>query len=188
MTTSIRNSAAPKKNQHKAKPHSLKLTVQFASLNSKSHRTLLKKVNLNTWIKQALFENATITIRFVDEAESQNLNKLYRQRDYATNVLTFCYQNNDDEMNLTALLPDVHNSPLKSTFSSIESDIVVCCSVIEKEANEQNKSLEAHYAHMIIHATLHAQGYRHDTQAERKQMEALEIKFLSILGFANPYI
>jgi len=111
-------------------------------------------------------KNAEITIRIVDNDESQNLNNIYRKKKYPTNVLSFLV---DDEVHLIG-------------------DIVLCAPVIEKEALEQSKKLEAHYAHLIIHGALHLYGYDHENKKDADIMEAKEIKILTGLGYKNPYL
>jgi len=113
----------------------------------------------------ALERNADVTFRFVDGREGRALNRRYRDRDYATNVLTFVY---DDGVSLTG-------------------DIVLCAPVIAKEARQQRKTLRAHYAHLVIHGMLHLQGYDHERDGDAARMEAREIALLRDLGFANPY-
>jgi probable rRNA maturation factor len=113
----------------------------------------------------ALERNADVTFRFVDGREGRALNRRYRGRDYATNVLTFVY---DDAVSLTG-------------------DIVLCAPVIAREAREQRKTLRAHYAHLVIHGMLHLQGYDHERDGDAARMEAREIALLRDLGFENPY-
>ena len=122
--------------------------------------TLFKK-----WARKALRVNAEITLRIVDEAEGRALNKEYRGKDYATNVLTF------------PLLEE----PL------IMADILICAPVVAKEAKEQGKTLEAHFAHLMVHGVLHAHGYDHEVPAQAELMESIEIQTLTNLGYANPY-
>ena len=118
------------------------------------------------WARKAIDVNAEITLRIVDEAEGRELNKAYRGKDYATNVLTF---------------------PLMET-PLIMADIVICAPVVAKEAKEQNKTLEAHFAHLIIHGVLHAHGYDHEVPAQAELMESIETQTLTNLGYANPYV
>lgn len=110
-----------------------------------------------------------LTIRLVDEAESQSLNRQYRGKDYPTNVLSF-----------PADLPPELNIPLLG-------DLVICAQVVAREAREQDKPLQAHWAHMVIHGCLHLLGYDHSEDAEAEQMEALERQLLAELGIADPY-
>ena len=120
-------------------------------------------------VGSAMNSYAEITLRFVDAIEGRALNSNYRGKDYPTNVLTFPYSEDEQE------------NPL------LQADLVLCPEVIEQEANAQNKALLAHYAHLIIHGVLHAQGYTHDEEDAAQQMESLEVLLLAELGFANPY-
>ncbi len=114
----------------------------------------------------ALEHPAEMTVRIVGLEEARLLNHSYRKRDYATNVLTFDYT----------------QRPV------VTADLVLCGPVVEREAAEQGKGLQAHYAHLLIHATLHAQGYDHESnERDALKMETLEILLLASLGFANPY-
>ena len=118
------------------------------------------------WARKALRVNAEITLRIVDEAEGRALNKEYRGKDYATNVLTFPL--------------------LEEPF--IMADILICAPVVAKEAKEQGKTLEAHFAHLMVHGVLHAHGYDHEVPAQAELMESIEIQTLTNLGYANPYL
>jgi probable rRNA maturation factor len=118
------------------------------------------------WIRHALQSDAEITVRIVDEEEGQALNRDYRKKDYATNVLTFDYT----------------MEPI------VTADLVLCAPVVAKEAKEQGKTLQAHYAHLLVHGALHAQGWDHETSEEDAQvMELREVEILARLGFDNPY-
>lgn len=117
------------------------------------------------WARKALRVNSEITLRIVDEAEGRSLNNDYRNKDYATNVLTFPL--------------------LEEPF--IMADIVICAPVVAKEAKEQNKSLESHFAHLTIHGILHAHGYDHEVMEQAELMEEIETQTLTKLGYANPY-
>ena len=145
----------------------LDLALQFGRFpNLAAHRAVLRKARVVSWIEPALRHPGEIAVRVVGEDEGRALNLQYRQKDYATNVLTFDYAHD----------------------AWVEADLVLCGSVIEREAKEQRKTLEAHYAHMLVHGTLHAQGFDHETgDADAMEMEALEILLLGSLGFANPY-
>jgi len=129
-------------------------------------KPILKKTQCLKWLMSVVDKNAEITIRIVDNDESQNLNNIYRKKKYPTNVLSFLV---DDEVHLIG-------------------DIVLCAPVIEKEALEQSKKLEAHYAHLIIHGALHLYGYDHENKKDADIMEAQEIKILTGLGYKNPYL
>jgi probable rRNA maturation factor len=136
--------------------------LQFGSLpNVAALRKLLTRAKVQAWVLQALKIPGEITVRIESEAEAQRLNMLYRRKNYPTNVLTFDYA---------------------------QEPVVMCAEVVAREAVEQGKSLEAHYAHLIVHGTLHAQGYDHEgNQKDAFEMEALEILLLGALGYANPY-
>ena len=114
-------------------------------------------------------EEAELTVRFVDSDESQQLNADYRGKDKPTNVLSFPFQN-----------PPGITLPLLG-------DLIICKAVVEKEALEQNKQLKAHWAHMLIHGTLHLLGYDHIIEEEAIEMESLETKLLVSLDFPAPY-
>ena len=118
------------------------------------------------WVKAALMQEAEIVLRIVDEAEGCGLNHNFRGKKYATNVLTFVY---DDTQPLTG-------------------DIVLCAPVVSQEAQQQHKSLTAHYAHLTVHGILHLQGYDHIEDAEAVVMEQMETKILARLGYADPYM
>ncbi|HZX26966.1 MAG TPA: rRNA maturation RNase YbeY [Telluria sp.] len=142
----------------------LSLSVQYADTRLAD---ILPRPRIRRWVQAALFAPAELTIRFVDAAEGRTLNRDYREKDYATNVLTFAYS--EDEEGPT------------------QADIILCTDVLEKEAHEQKKSVEEHAAHLIVHGVLHAQGYDHLDDAEAEEMEGIEIEILEKLGFANPY-
>ena len=145
--------------------HKLALSVQYADVRLKS---VVTRDKLRRWVQAALFAPAELTIRFVDAEEGRMLNREYRGKDYATNVLTFAYTE-DAEADLT------------------QADIVLCTDVLEREAREQGKSVLSHAAHLVIHGVLHAQGYDHETDEEAAEMEGLEVEILGALGEANPY-
>jgi len=128
--------------------------------------TLFKK-----WARKALRVNAEITLRIVDEAEGRALNNEYRGKDYATNVLTFAYSEEDAEGN-----DDI-----------VRADIVLCTDVLLAEAAERKLPLQQHAAHLIVHGVLHAQGYDHEEDDEAVEMEQLETEILAGLGMPDPY-
>ena len=146
----------------------LTLSVQYpdARLKEVITRTAIRK-----WIQAALFAPAELTIRFVDADEGRELNKQYRGKDYATNVLTFAY-NEGEEM---------------ADDAPTQADIILCTDVLEREAAEQKKSVEVHTAHLIVHGVLHAQGYDHEDDDEAAEMEGIETELLAELGYADPY-
>ena len=145
----------------------LSLSLQFGRFEeAAAHRAVLPRHKVTRWIRHALATDAEITVRIVDADEGQALNRDYRHKDYATNVLTFDYA----------------QEPV------VMADLVLCAPVVEREAREQNKTLEEHYAHLLVHGTLHAQGWDHETSAaDAEEMEAYETDILQALGFADPY-
>jgi probable rRNA maturation factor len=137
---------------------SLQIVSKFAEIPAKN---LFKK-----WAKAALRVDTEVTIRIVDEAESKALNSAYRGKDYATNVLTF------------PLTEEPH----------LIGDIVLCAPIVVAEAKAQNKTLEAHYAHLTLHGILHLHGYDHENDEQAALMESIEVTTLEKLGYPNPYL
>jgi len=134
--------------------------------------------DFQAWVNHVLAkleETFEVTIRIVDEAESQALNKEYRGKDNSTNVLSFPMEED---------LPEEIAEEMDSVYLG---DLVVCAAVVEREATEQNKALTAHWAHMIVHGCLHLLGYDHIEDDEAEEMESTEIRIMDELGFANPY-
>ena len=146
---------------------SLSLSLQFGDLtDAATHRAALPRHKVIRCIRHALDADAEITVRIVDAEEGQALNHSYRQKDYATNVLTFDY----------------------ATEPLVMADLVLCAPVVAREAKELKKPLAEHYAHLLVHGTLHAQGWDHETsEADAEEMEAYETAILQELGFADPY-
>ena len=140
----------------------LSLSLQFADPRHKAH---LPRHKVARWIRTALELPGEITVRIVDAEEGQQLNREFRCKDYATNVLTFDYS----------------HEPV------VTADLVICAEVVEREATEAGLDLAAHYAHMLVHGTLHAQGYDHEEEDEAACMEARESELMQALGFADPY-
>jgi probable rRNA maturation factor len=146
----------------------LTLSLQFGALaKPQLHRLALPRHSVARWIRHALQKApGEITVRIVDTEEGRALNREYRKKDYATNVLTFDYA----------------HTPV------VCADIILCAPVIAKEAAAQRKTLSAHYAHMVVHGVLHAQGWDHETsKADAKAMETLEVRVLAGLGLHSPY-
>lgn len=145
----------------------LKLSLQFGRFDPIArHRAALARHRVTRWIRAALERDAEITVRIVDEPEGRKLNREYRKQDHATNVLTFGY----------------------AQTPAISADLVLCAPVVARQAREQGRTLAAHYAHLLVHGTLHAQGYDHETgRKNARLMEAREIEILERLGFDNPY-
>jgi probable rRNA maturation factor len=170
------------------KQHKIFLAVQYAS----SSRHLPNRAQLRRWFNAALKRDARITLRIVDEAEGKKLNKDYRGKDYATNVLTFVY---DDVQTPAATAHPKDESrvtgfptlPLSWEDSIVSGDVVICAPVVEKEAAAQHKDLLAHYAHLTIHAALHLQGYEHEDEKDAAAMESLETALMLKLRYPDPY-
>jgi probable rRNA maturation factor len=121
---------------------------------------------LRAWARAAAPRGGNVTVRYVAEAEGRRLNREFRGRDYATNVLSFPYEEG----------------------GAPEGDVVICAPVVAREAGAQGKDLEAHHAHLLVHGLLHLQGYDHEKSAsEAKRMERRERSILARLGFADPY-
>jgi len=142
----------------------LTLSVQFADdrLADQLPRSLLLR-----WVQAALLGPAELTLRFVDESEGRALNRDYREKDYATNVLTFAYGETEENI--------------------VQADIVFCVDVLMNEAAERQISLLQHAAHLVVHGVLHAQGYDHEVDEDAQEMEALETEILAGLGMPDPY-
>lgn len=146
----------------------LVLSLQFASPeNVALHRSALQRHRVARWVRHALAADGEITVRIVNLDEGRSLNREFRHKDYATNVLTFDY----------------------AKKPSVLADLVLCAPVVEREALEQGKTLSAHYAHLLVHGILHAQGWNHETsKKDAAAMESCEIAILEKLGFADPYV
>lgn len=142
----------------------LSLSVQYADPRLAER---LPRHRIRRWVQAALLSPAQLTIRFVDAEEGCSLNRDYRDKDYATNVLTFTYDFYEE---------------------MVQADIILCTDVLLAEAEEQHKSLKEHAAHLVVHGTLHAQGYEHESDDDAEDMEALEATILARFGFANPYL
>jgi len=140
----------------------LTLSLQFADA---AHREQLPRHRVRRWMRAALEGPAQITVRIVGADEGRALNRDYRQKDYATNVLTFDYE----------------QEPV------VVADLVLCAPVVAKEARELRIPIDAHYAHLLVHGTLHAQGYDHEADDEAATMESRETELLLGLGFSDPY-
>ena len=140
----------------------LRLCVQYPGGNDAAPT----RPQVRRWVRAACEQPAEVTVRFVGAAEGQTLNRDYRGKDYATNVLSFPYETGD----------------------RICGDLVLCLPVIAREAREQGKPLDAHCAHMVVHGMLHLQGYDHETgHHDAERMEAIERDILAGLGYPDPY-
>jgi len=150
------------------KKHNLELDVQYPDTRLEADLT---PELVERWVRGALLGPAELAIRFVDAAEGQTLNREYRGKDYATNVLTFAYNEGaeiaDDE--------------------PTQADIVLCTDVLQREADEQKKTVEEHAAHLVVHGVLHAQGFDHESDEEAEEMEQLERDIMEALGYPDPY-
>ena len=148
--------------------NALTLSLQFGPItDAATHRAALPRHKVTKWLRHSLQSDAEITVRIVDAEEGQTLNRDYRQKDYATNVLTFDYA----------------QAPM------VMADLVLCAPVVAEEAAAQGKTLADHYAHLLVHGALHAQGYDHETgEEDAQEMEGLEVNILAGLGIANPYL
>ena len=140
----------------------LSLSVQYADPRLKD---ILPRPLLRRWVQAALDAPAQLNLRFVDAEEGRALNRDYRAKDYATNVLTFEYGE-----------------------ETVEADIILCTDVLIAEAAEQKKTIEEHTAHLVVHGVLHAHGYEHEDDEEADEMEKIEAAILAKLGFPNPYL
>jgi len=145
----------------------LVLSLQFGALvDAATHRAALPRHAVTRAIRHALEADAEITVRIVDAEEGRTLNRDYRQKDCATNVLTFDY----------------------ATEPLVMADLVLCAPVVAREAKQMNIPLAQHYAHLLVHGTLHAQGWDHETsEADAEAMEARETAILAGLGWPDPY-
>ncbi|SMB88404.1 probable rRNA maturation factor [Pasteurella testudinis DSM 23072] len=146
------------------------LDLQLACENTEGLPT---QAQIELWAQSAVkpsLDDVEMTVRIVDEAESQALNRTYRGKDYPTNVLSFPFE-----------------SPAEVELPLL-GDLVICRQVVEREAAEQQKPLAAHWAHMVVHGSLHLLGYDHIEDGEAEEMEALETDIMQSLGFADPYL
>jgi probable rRNA maturation factor len=151
-----------------AKPRrpELRLTVQYPA----GKVAAPTRPQVRRWVRAACSKPAAVTVRFVGADEARSLNRNYRGKDYATNILSFPYESG------------VH-------FTGVSGDLVLCLPVVTTEANEQGKRLDAHFAHLIVHGMLHLQGYDHETSHDdAEHMEALERDILNALGYPDPYV
>jgi probable rRNA maturation factor len=123
------------------------------------------RAQVRKWVKAAQEQYVELTVRFVGESEGRELNRDYRGKDYATNVLSFVYE-----------------------VEPVQGDLVICAPVVAREAREQGKALQAHYAHLVVHGTLHLQGYDHENDADAQVMEARESEIVTKLGYPDPYL
>lgn len=150
-----------------ALPSKLEIDIQFANTSIEEKvLAIASLITMKRWVKETIQLSGLITLRFVNSAEGKKLNFAFRNKDYATNVLTF---------------------PYELTKKTLTADIIFCLPVIQKESLGQGKTVKAHLAHLIIHGCLHAQGLDHEIDKEAKKMESKEIALMKSLGFDNPY-
>ena len=142
-------------------PAVLALSIQYGV----AANGLPSRQRMRAWAKATLLTDAQVTLRLVGAREGRKLNRDFRGRDYATNVLTFAY-------------PDI---------APLSGDIVLCVPVVAQEARRQRKPVEAHYAHLVVHGMLHLQGFDHENNDDAMVMEALEAEIVMKLGYAHPY-
>lgn len=145
------------------KPARTVLAIQRAS--RASH--IPGDARLRAWARAALSRPAVVTLRYVAATEGRRLNREFRGKDYATNVLTFIYG--------------------RDPAGALSGDVVICAPVVAREAREQGKDVAAHHAHLLVHGLLHLQGHDHERRAEAARMERLEREILARLGFPDPY-
>lgn len=156
--------ARPGRNPRRA---AFALTLQVATRS----RALPSPERLRRWARAALAQPAQVTLRIVGEREGESLNREFRKKPHATNVLTFCYE------------PDGGGK----RRGRLAGDVVLCAPVIAREARALGLPLDAHYAHLTVHGLLHLQGYGHERPRQARIMEAMEVAVLRRLGFRNPY-
>jgi len=163
MTRRVQSAAEPvAAPRRRATRSPLRLSLQFVDAR---HRAVLSRVDVARWIRAALTVPAEMTVRIVDVDEGLALNHEFRGQDHATNVLTFPY----------------------ATEPLLSADLVLCAPVVEAEAASMGIAIAAHYAHLLVHGTLHAQGFDHERAADAGRMEARETEILAGLGVADPY-
>jgi len=149
------------------KPAKLEMPIENCVPKAEDDKALRpKKSQIRTWARSALGQDAVVGMRLVGEEEGRTLNRDYRGKDYATNVLTFVYDETEGVLN---------------------GDLVICLPVVVKEAQAQGKAVEDHFAHLVVHGMLHLQGLDHEDDEEAALMEALEVDILARLGIPNPY-
>ncbi len=159
--------------QHDSPPM-LTLAVQKA-VDAADKANTPKKHSIRRWAQAALQQDVEVAVRLVSEVEGRALNQEFRGKDYATNVLTFVYGEGE-------AMPGAHEEGMP-----LAGDLVLCVPVVVREAAEQGKTLEAHFAHLVVHGMLHLQGYEHDDDADALVMEKAETEILRSLGYADPY-
>jgi probable rRNA maturation factor len=153
---------------NRTKPERAAVKLELAVQKAVNSPGLPTKAELRHWLAAAIEQSAAITVRFVGAAEGRELNRAYRDRDYATNVLSFGYGKPKPGQALTG-------------------DLVLCAPVVRREARAQGKAFSAHVAHLTVHGALHLQGHDHQSPSAAARMEALEKRILAKLGLPDPY-
>ena len=161
----------------------LKLMIEIEVQNPFDFTSVPDNKELQSWVEASIqddFNEAgevlSMVVRFVDEEEGLSLNQTYRNKKSATNVLSFPFE-----------IPDIPELIDESSLAQHLGDLVLCEPVVVKEAQQQIKRLQQHWAHLLIHGTLHLQGFDHQNDTDATAMESLEVKILKNLGFDNPY-
>jgi len=154
-----------KKQQHEKKLMTQKDNISICIQDTLHKNKILKLKDCRLWLSSIFQKNSSITIRIVDKKESESLNYNYRNKKNPTNILSFVLSENP-----------------------VIGDIILCHPVIKNEASNQNKKIQSHYAHLLIHGYLHLLGYSHDKKLDANKMEKKEIQVLEKYGFQNPYI
>jgi probable rRNA maturation factor len=170
-----------------AKPM-LKLSIQKA-VEGVDRDNAPRKQQVRRWAKAALLQDVEVTVRLVGEAEGRALNKNYRGKDCATNVLTFAYGGKKGKVGEKGGKAQKNgNGNGNGGKEPMIGDLVLCVPLVAREANEQGKALDAHFAHLVVHGMLHLQGFGHGKKADAAVMEAHEREILGSLGYADPYV
>ena len=181
-----RRGAVGRPESRSRKRRALELTVQYAT------RSLLvpSENDFRRWLDAALREDARVTVRIVGLAEGRALNRAYRAKDYATNVLTFTYGAAREPTTRVASESGAASGARKrdaAVRAPVHGDIVLCLPVVEREARAQHKALRYHLAHLVVHGVLHAQGWDHEDADQAGRMEAREVQILQRFGIGDPY-
>ena len=162
--------------------------IELDIQNPYEYPSIPERSELQRWVEASIQGKSSdsqlsIVIRFVNEEEGKTLNRAYRHKKYATNVLSFPFE----EPEFTSEISELNDAISQYLQQQHLGDIVLCEQVVQAEALKQNKTLKQHWAHLIVHGVLHLQGYDHLNDEEANLMESLEIKILQSLGFDNPY-
>jgi len=182
------SSASPKDLKVKPVHRKPQLSMQI-QLGDGVNALPVERQQLRRWAQAALQRDVALTLRFVSEPEGRALNLEFRDQDHATNVLTFQYPGDPVHQNANNLQNShkVQNEDQDLISSPAQADVLICLAVVQAEAAEQNKPVHHHLAHLVIHGTLHAQGWDHQTDLEAQEMEALETQLLARFDIPDPY-